>query len=136
MSASGTLTKLFFDAVAEHGHKSAALRYKAGGQWHDISHAELERRVRHFALALRRLGVRRGDRVAILSENRPEWAVADFACLCIGTTDVPIYPTLPSGQIRYILNDAGAVVTRATVPHSPDGFLKLETTRQQLGVSA
>ena len=109
MSAPGTLTKLFFDAVAEHGHKSAAVRYKADGRWHDISHAELERRVRHFALALKRLGVRRGDRVAILSENRPEWAVTDFACLCIGVTDVPIYPTLPAGQIRYILNDAGAV---------------------------
>jgi long-chain acyl-CoA synthetase len=109
VSAPGTLTKLFFDAVAEHGHKSAAVRYKAGGAWHDITHAELERRVRHFALALKRLGVRRGDRVAILSENRPEWAVTDFACLCIGVTDVPIYPTLPSGQIRYILNDAGAV---------------------------
>jgi long-chain acyl-CoA synthetase len=109
VSAPGTLTKLFFDAVAEHGHKSAAVRYKAGGQWHDISHAELEQRVRHFALALKRLGVRRGDRVAILSENRPEWAVTDFACLCIGVTDVPIYPTLPAGQIRYILNDAGAV---------------------------
>ncbi|MFI5279835.1 MAG: AMP-dependent synthetase/ligase [Gemmatimonadales bacterium] len=109
MSAPGTLTKLFFDAVAEHGHKSAAVRYKADGRWHDISHAELERRVRHFALALKRLGVRRGDRVAILSENRPEWAVTDYACLCIGVTDVPIYPTLPAGQIRYILNDAGTV---------------------------
>jgi long-chain acyl-CoA synthetase len=109
VSAPGTLTKLFFDAVASHGHKSAAVRYKAGGQWHDISHAELERRIRHFALALKRLGVRGGDRVAILSENRPEWAVTDFACLCIGATDVPIYPTLPAGQIRYILNDAGAV---------------------------
>jgi long-chain acyl-CoA synthetase len=109
VSAPGTLTKLFFDAVAAHGHKPAALRHKAAGAWHDLTHAELLKRVTHFALALKRLGVQRGDRVAILSENRPEWAVTDFACLCIGDTDVPIYPTLPAGQIKYILNDAGAV---------------------------
>jgi long-chain acyl-CoA synthetase len=107
--APGTLTQLFFDAVAKYGHKPAALRYKADGTWHDISHAELLKRVTHFALALRRLGVQRGDRVAILSENRPEWAIADYACLCIGVSDVPIYPTLPANQIRYILSDSGAV---------------------------
>ncbi len=105
----GTLTQLFFDAIAQFGHKPAAMRYKANGQWNDIPHAELLKRVEHFALALKRLGVQRGDRVAILSENRPEWAIADYACLCIGVSDVPIYPTLPAGQIRYILNDSGAV---------------------------
>ena len=129
MSAPGTLTKLFFDAVAEHGHKSAALRYKANGTWHDITHAELERRVRHFALALKRLGVRRGDRVAILSENRPEWAIADFACLGIGVTDVPIYPTLPPNQIRYILNDAGTV---AICVSSQDQLAKILEVRAEL----
>ena len=105
----GTLNQLFFDAIERFAHKPAALRYKAGGQWHDIPHKELLDRVRHFALGLRRLGVQYHDRVAILSENRPEWAIADFACLCIGVTDVPVYPTLPANQIRYILNDSGAV---------------------------
>ncbi|HWO87595.1 MAG TPA: long-chain fatty acid--CoA ligase [Gemmatimonadales bacterium] len=115
--APGTLTKLFFDAIEKYGHKPAALRYKAGGTWHDISHQELLARVRRFALALRRMGVQRGDRVAILAENRPEWAIADYACLCIGVTDVPIYPTLPPNQIRYILNDSGAVaVCVSTAP--------------------
>jgi long-chain acyl-CoA synthetase len=108
--APGTLTQLFFDAVAKFAAKPAALRYKAGGQWHDITHAELLKRVTHFALALKRLGVKRHDRLAILSENRPEWAVTDYACLCVGATDVPIYPTLPAGQIRYILQDSGSVV--------------------------
>jgi long-chain acyl-CoA synthetase len=103
------LTKLFFDCVKEHGHKPAAMRYKAGGAWHDIPHAEMLTRVRRFGLALKRLGVRRGDRVGILSENRPEWAIADYACLCIGATDVPMYPTLPANQLRYILNDSGSV---------------------------
>ena len=109
MSQPGTLTQLFFDSVEKFGHTPAAMRFKSGGQWHDITHAELLKRVRHFALALRRLGIRRGDRVAILSENRPEWAVTDYASLCIGVTDVPVYPTLPAGQIKYILNDSGAV---------------------------
>ena len=52
---------------------------------------------------------RPGDRVAILSENRPEWAIADYACLMCGIADVPIYPTLPAEQIAYILRDSGAV---------------------------
>ncbi|HLE56000.1 MAG TPA: long-chain fatty acid--CoA ligase, partial [Rhodothermia bacterium] len=58
---------------------------------------------------LRLSGVARGDRVAILSENRPEWAIADYACLTAGLTDVPLYPTLPADQIAYILRDSGAV---------------------------
>ena len=110
MSAPGTLTKLFFDTIDTYAAtKPAALRYKAGGAWHDISYDELLQRVTRFALALRRLGVQRGDRVAMLSENRPEWAITDYACLCLGVTDVPIYPTLPANQIRYILADSGAV---------------------------
>ena len=101
MSAPGTLTKLFFDTVDTFGPKKpVAMRYKKDGTWRDISYQELEQRVRRFALALRKLGVQRGDRVAILSENRPEWAITDYACLGLGVTDVPIYPTLPANQIR------------------------------------
>jgi long-chain acyl-CoA synthetase len=62
-----------------------------------------------MSLGLRELGIRDGDRVAILSENRPEWAIADYACLTARLTDVPIYPTLPARQIEYILRDSGAV---------------------------
>ena len=62
-----------------------------------------------LSIGLQELGVRRGDRVAILSENRPEWAIADYACLAARCTDVPIYPTLPAKQAEYILRDSGAV---------------------------
>ena len=65
--------------------------------------------MRHVARGLRLADVLRGDRVAILSENRPEWAIADYACLTGGLTDVPLYPTLPADQIAYILRDSGAV---------------------------
>ncbi|MBA2707277.1 MAG: long-chain fatty acid--CoA ligase [Gemmatimonadaceae bacterium] len=106
--APGTLTKLFFDAVARFDRPDA-LQFKAGGKFRPVSHREIAERVRHIALGLADIGVVPGDRVAILSENRPEWAISDYACLTSGLTDVPIYPTLPSDQIAYILNDAGTV---------------------------
>ena len=104
----GTLNKLFFDAVRDFD-KPDALQYKTDGRWVPISHKELSDRVCRTALGMRSLGIAPGDRVAILSENRPEWAIADYACLTTGVTDVPVYPTLPSEQVAYILRDAGAV---------------------------
>jgi long-chain acyl-CoA synthetase len=106
--APGTLTKLFFDSVSKF-NRPDALQVKVAGVYKPISHSQVADRVRHAARGLSSLGVRRGDRVAILSENRPEWAIADFACLTAGLTDVPIYPTLPADQIAFILKDSGAV---------------------------
>ena len=113
--APGTLTQLFFDAITTFS-KPAALRFKANGVWQDISHAQLQERVRHTALALQALQLTRGDRVALLSENRPEWAIADYACLTAGLADVPIYPTLPAEQMVHILNDSGAVALFVSTP--------------------
>lgn len=108
-SPQGTLTQLFYDAVERHGHKPKAVCCKPpASPWRSLTHADLLQRVTRTGLALKRLGIRRGDRVAILAENRPGWLVADFACLGVGATDVPIYPTLPAKQIVYILNDCGA----------------------------
>jgi len=106
--APGTLNKLFFDAISQY-NRPDALQVKSAGAYRPISHSEVAGRVRHAARGLQSLGVRRGDRVAILSENRPEWALADYASLTAGLTDVPIYPTLPADQIAYILKDSGAV---------------------------
>ena len=106
--APGTLNKLFFEAVAKF-NRPDALQVKVAGAYRPISHKELAERVRHAARGLSSLGINRGDRVAILSENRPEWAIADYACLTAGLTDVPIYPTLPADQIAYMLKDSGAV---------------------------
>ena len=103
----GTLTQLFFDAV-ERYDKPDALQAKVDGRWVPISHRTLAERVRHTALGLRALGLQRGDRVGILSTNRPEWAIADFGCLTAQMADVPIYPTLPAEQVAYILRDSGA----------------------------
>ena len=106
MSA-GTLTGLFFDAVAREGSQPA-FRYKAGGAWQSVTRREVEDRVRAISLGLRELGIRPGDRVAILSETRLDWILADCACLCARVADVPIYPSLPANQIEYILRDSGA----------------------------
>ncbi|OYV66172.1 MAG: hypothetical protein B7Z72_11785, partial [Gemmatimonadetes bacterium 21-71-4] len=65
--------------------------------------------MRHAALGLAELGVRHGDRVALLSENRPEWAIADYACLTSGVIDVPIYPNETPEAAAYIINNSGAV---------------------------
>ncbi len=79
----GTLTQLFFEGIDAHAaRRPAAYRAKIGGVWKAITHREAESRVKAISIGLRELGVRAGDRVAILSETRPEWALADFACLC------------------------------------------------------
>jgi long-chain acyl-CoA synthetase len=109
MSAA-TLTELFFGSVARYGGHAAAVRYKAGGVWRSITHGEMAERVRAIGIGLLELGLRPGDKVAILAETGPEWALADYACLCAGAIDVPIYSTLPANQAEYILRDSGAVM--------------------------
>jgi len=103
-----TLTRLFFDAV-EGLDRPNAMQVKVGGAYQPISHRTLATRVRHTAFGLRALGVPRDGVIAILSENRPEWPIADYACLTARYLDVPIYPTLPDEQIAYILRDSGTV---------------------------
>ena len=88
--------------------KPDLLRYKAGGSWKDISTDEFAATVRSLGLGLTALGIGNGDRVAILSENRPEWVTFDHALLNIGAVSVPIYPTLETDQVRYILENSGA----------------------------
>ncbi len=108
-TAPRTLTQLFFSAMDRSASRPVALRAKRDGTWTDLSFADLLSRVHSFSVGLLELGVRPGDRVAILSENRPEWAITDFACLAARCADVPVYPTLPAHQIEYILRDSGAV---------------------------
>ena len=108
--ATGTLTRLFFEGVEKHaGAGRPAFRHKENGRWVPLTHHEVVERVRAISLGLRELGVNAGDRVALLSENRPEWALTDYACLCARAADVPIYPTLTAKQSEYILRDSGAV---------------------------
>ncbi|MEP6636599.1 MAG: long-chain fatty acid--CoA ligase [Acidobacteriota bacterium] len=94
-------------ATLRHG-KSDALNHKVGGEWLNTNAENFVERVRHVALGLAALGIKRGDRVALLSENRPEWSIVDLAILSLGAVNVPIYTTQAVDQIRYILTDSGA----------------------------
>ena len=130
MTSPRTLNELFFGAMDAFGTRPVAMRVKEGGSWTVLSYAGLQERVHALASALRTLGVTPGDRVAILSENRPEWAITDYACLTIRGADVPIYPTLPAGQIEFILRDAGAKVV---VISSAEQLQKIHEIRPRLG---
>jgi len=99
------------------GQERTVLRHKERGEgWHDITWEKLEDRVQALAGYLHRQGVRKGDRVALLSENRPEWAISDLGTQLIGAANVSIYTSLPSSKIAYILRDAGAKVCIVSVP--------------------
>jgi long-chain acyl-CoA synthetase len=107
-----TLPEMFFDIVAKFGSR-VALRYYEGGEskeWHVITYQELSEKVIKMASGLRALGLERGDRISILSENCPEWAITDLAAQTLGAITVPIYPTLPSQQAIYILQNSGAKI--------------------------
>ena len=128
--APGTLNQLFFDAV-ERYDRPEALLVKVRGSYEPISHRAVAERVRRVALGLRELGLAAGDRVGILAENRPEWALADFGCLTAGITDVPVYPTLPADQVQYILADAGV---RALFVSTAEQAAKIVAVRDRLPV--
>jgi long-chain acyl-CoA synthetase len=125
----GTLNTLFFDSVARWQKPNAMLRRAAPGRWEPISHATILERVRRIALGLQALGLRRGDRVAILAENRPEWALVDYAALSLGIVDVPIYPTLPGEQIPYIIDDSGSTLLFVSTTAQAE---KIGAVRQQM----
>ncbi|HEX8816289.1 MAG TPA: AMP-binding protein, partial [Terriglobales bacterium] len=101
-----TLNDILF-AVVERESR-VVMMHRQAIQWVSISSQELYQGVVGTAQALRAWGIKKGDRVAILSENRPEWTIADFACLLLGAVVVPIYTTLTGDQTAYLLNDSGA----------------------------
>ena len=123
----GTLTQLFFTTVDRHAGLPAAFRSKVGGAWVSITHREALERVQAISLGLRELGIKPGDKVAIISENRPEWALADYACLCARTTDVPIYPTLTAKQTEYILRDSESVAAFCSTTAQVDKVLEVRS---------
>src|SRR5919202_536558 len=119
-----TLPALCLTALASHA-KPDAINYKEGGEWRRVSGAQFVARVRAAARGLASLGVRRGDRVALLSENRPEWSVADLATLSLGAVNVPVYPTQAVEQVRHILSDSRSrvllVSNRRVFRHAREG---------------
>jgi long-chain acyl-CoA synthetase len=96
-----------FEIMSNRGDETVALEKISSNEWKPISSQQMYGRVRAAVQLLESWGIKRGDRVALVSENRWEWAVADFAALAIGAVDVPLYQTLTPEQMGFILRDSG-----------------------------
>ncbi|MBC7348589.1 MAG: long-chain fatty acid--CoA ligase [Candidatus Aminicenantes bacterium] len=123
-----TLAKVFLNTEKTY-QKEALMLVKREGQYRPISTAEFSRRVRNISAGLRALGLRREDKLIILSENRPEWVMVDLAAICLGAVTVPIYTSLTPPQIKYIINDSEA---RFVVCSNPEMWAKLEVIKPEL----
>src|SRR5262249_17203035 len=119
-----TLNDIFF-TIAGWNQPRFMLRKGAAG-WEPISSQDFATKVNGVVSGLRSWGISPGDRVAILSENRHEWVVADFASMLLGAVVVPVYPTLPSDQICELMRDSGA---RAIFVSSEKQLAKILTIR-------
>jgi len=102
-----TLSEILLNSLKSYP-KPDYMLVKTEGRYAPISTEEFGRKIRHFSLGLRDLGMAKGDKLIILSENRPEWTMTDFACLCQGGITVPVYTTLVPEQVKYIINDCDA----------------------------
>jgi long-chain acyl-CoA synthetase len=117
-----TIAELFYKALERDD--TTALAYREKGAFVAISHRELQARVERLALALEGRGIRPGDRVGILAENRPEWTVADYACALSGIVTVPVYPNLNLHQTAYILQHSSARWILCSTPEQLDKVLQ------------
>ncbi|MGH9452254.1 MAG: AMP-dependent synthetase/ligase [Terriglobia bacterium] len=124
----GTLNELFVHAAERHAKQDAFLS-KRDGRYQGLSSSSALRRAAAFGLALQQLGVRPGDRVALLSENREEWALADYAIMGAGAVGVPLYPTLPASDIQFILRHSEA---RGVILSTAAQLQKVQTVRDGL----
>jgi long-chain acyl-CoA synthetase len=127
-----TLPEMLLESARKH-RTSCAFKCRIAGHWVDISTDEFLLRVEAMAFALLSLGVKPGERIAILSENRIEWAIADYAGLCIGANIVPIYPTLAAAQIEGLLRDSEPVVIFVS---TAELFRKLWSIRRPNGLGS
>lgn len=130
-----TIPKFCLAAIARHA-KRDALNTKRAGEWLHIPAETFIERVRHIALGLADLGIKAGDRIALLSENRPEWSIVDLGILSLGAVNVPVYTTQSVEQVRYILMDSGAraifVSGRKVLKHAWPGIEGVETLENMI----
>ncbi|MBI1978059.1 MAG: AMP-binding protein, partial [Candidatus Omnitrophica bacterium] len=103
------LVDLFLKQAEKFGERTV-LRAKKDGHFRDISWKEFRVRVSQIALALSDLKIQKGDRIALLSENRPEWAYVDLAILAAGAVTVPVYPTASLNDVQHVLNHCEAKI--------------------------
>jgi long-chain acyl-CoA synthetase len=123
-----SIAGLFF-AQARRLRSKVLLRSKLEGRWRDVTWDEAASAVANVAAQLVRLGLAPGDRVALLSENRPEWLLADLACLACGLVDIPIYATSPAADVEELLRRCGA---KALFLSDAEQWRKVAAVRERL----
>ncbi len=130
MPPRSNLPALFLSAVREKGRPDLFGTRRAGG-WEWISSADALTQVREIAAGLMALGLQPGDRVVLVSENRPEWILSDLGIQFAGGITVPVYPTLPAEQVRYLLRDCGA---RLAIVSTADQAAKVNSVRRETAI--
>lgn len=123
-----TLSQLFLNTIKSYPKDDLFLSKKEG-KYVPISTEEFAHRVKCFSLGLRDLGLEEGDKLIILSENRPEWVISDVANLCLGGITVPIYTSLIPEQIKYIIDDSDAKIV---IVSDQGQWQKIEAIKSEL----
>lgn len=123
-----TLAQVLLNTLRQYSRPDLML-VKKEGQYVPISTEEFGRNIRYFCLGLRELGLTRGNKIILLSENRPEWVMADLAILCLGAVTVPIYTSLLTEPIKYIIDDSDA---KAVIVSNEEQWRKIEPIRPAL----
>ncbi|TEU04411.1 MAG: long-chain fatty acid--CoA ligase [Candidatus Aminicenantes bacterium] len=123
-----TLSQIFFNTIKSY-IKDDFMLYKKEGRYVPISTQEFADRVKHFSLGMKDLDLGAGDKMIILSENRPEWIISDIANLCLGGVTVPIYTTLVPDQVKYIIDDSDAKIVLCS---NPELWEKIKAAKSEL----
>ncbi len=123
-----TIPQLFLNTVKSY-LKNDLLLYKEQGRYVPISTKEFSNFVQNLSLGLRDLGIKKGNKLILLSENCPNWVITDLANLCLGGITVPVYPSLMPEQIKYIIEDSDAEVV---VCSSPELWQKIQVIKKDL----
>ena len=123
-----TLAQVLLDTIKKYP-KPDFMLYKKEGRYVPISTEEFGKHVKHLCLGLNDLGLKRGDKIIILSENRPEWVISDLAHMCLGAITVPIYTSLVPEQVKYIIDDSDA---KAVIVSNEEQWQKVEIIKGAL----
>lgn len=119
-----TLPQVFLERVAER-RDSLALREKEFGIWQRVTWNQYRDHVKHFALGLHRLGFKRGDHLAIISENCRQWLYADLASMCLGGVTLGVYPTSPYPEVHYVVKHSDSVIVLCEDQEQTDKILEV-----------
>ncbi len=127
-----TIPEMFDIVTKKLGSSKTYLKHKVDGKFTDISFQEVRDITENFALGLASLGVKRGDKIAIISENRPHWYYSDLAILSLGAVDVPLYPISTADSIEYMLNNSESIGIIVSTKFQLNKILKIRSKCRNL----